>query len=85
MLASCLSVKRIIENAKKNPDEILKILKRGQAWNALTEEPVKDFLKEGLVDPVDITIWALKNAVSTAGMFLTTFSAIVNIPKKDIK
>jgi len=83
--ACSMPIKRIIENAKKNPDEILKILKRGQAWNALTEEPVKDFLKEGLVDPVDITIWALKNAVSTAGMFLTTFSAIVNIPKKDIK
>lgn len=83
VLSACSApIKRIIENAKKDPQDILKTLKKGQAWNSLSETPVEDFISEGLVDPVDITIWALKNAASTAGMFLTTFAAIVPVPKE---
>lgn len=82
--ACMMPIRRIIENARKTPEDVLATLKVGQAWNALTEKPVKDFLKEGIIDPVDIEIWALKNAVSTAGMFLTTFGAVIPIPKKPV-
>jgi chaperonin GroEL len=74
---------KIIENAKKDPKDIIPKLSKGQAWNSLTEKPVIDYVKEGLVDPVDIEIWALRNAVSTAGMFLTTAGALIPVPKKN--
>ena len=80
--ACCAPIHRIIENAKKEPNEILGKLKEGQAWNSLTEKPVVDYIKEGIIDPVDIEVWALKNAVSTATGYLTSFAAIVNIPPK---
>ena len=75
-------MRKIIENARREPNEILPILKAGQAWNSLTEKPVLDHMKEGIIDPVDIEIWALKNAVSTAGMYITTFASIVPVPPK---
>ena len=85
-------IKRIIENAGKSPEDkglwifkkkgILKTLKKGQAWNSLTEKPVLDFLAEGIIDPVDIEIWALKNAVSTASGYITTFGALIPIISK---
>ena len=94
VLSACSApMRKIIENARREPDDkrflwffkkkgILSTLKLGQAWNALTEKPVIDYLKEGIIDPVDIEIWALKNAVSTAGMFVTTFAGLIPIPPK---
>jgi len=83
VFAACQNpIRRIIENAKLDPDRILKSLDVGQAFNVLTEKPVKDFIKEGIVDPVDIEMWALRNAASIAGMYLTTYSAIVPIVEK---
>lgn len=86
VLSACSApICRIIENARREPSTVLETLKTGQAWNSLSEKPVFDYIKEGIMDPVDIEIWALKNAVSTAGMFITTFCGIVNIPpKKDL-
>lgn len=83
VLAACSApMRKIIENAKKDPEKVLEQLPHGTAWNSLTEKPVIDFLKEGILDPVDIEIWALRNAVSTATGFLTSFAALVNVPPK---
>jgi chaperonin GroEL len=89
-------IRRIIENAGKSPSSkgywifktrgVLDTLKKGQAWNSMTEKPVLDFLTEGIIDPVDIEIWALKNAVSTASGYITTFGALIPIiPKKEVQ
>ena len=75
-------IRRIIENANEDPSKILQKLEDGQAWNSLTEQPVEDYIKEGIIDPVDIEIWALKNAVSTATGYLTSFATLVPIPPK---
>ena len=85
VLSACAApMRKIIENARREPDEILPTLKAGQAWNSLTEKPVIDHIKEGIIDPVDIEIWALKNAVSTAGMYVTTFCSLVPVPPKPV-
>ena len=85
VLSACAApMRKIIENARREPNEILPTLKVGQAWNSLTEKPVLDHMKEGIIDPVDIEIWALKNAVSTAGMYITTFCGLVPVPPKPV-
>ena len=41
-----------------------------------------DMIKAGIVDPAKVTRSALQNAVSVAGMLLTTEAAVVDIPAK---
>ncbi len=43
----------------------------------------EDMVKAGIVDPAKVTRTALQNAVSIAGMFLTTEAVITEIPKKE--
>lgn len=43
----------------------------------------EDMVKAGIIDPAKVTRTALQNAVSIAGMFLTTEAVITEIPKKD--
>ena len=43
----------------------------------------EDMVKAGVIDPAKVTRTALQNAVSIAGMFLTTEAVITEIPKKD--
>lgn len=43
----------------------------------------KDLVKAGIIDPTKVERSALQNAISIAGMFLTTEALIVDIPKKD--
>jgi len=47
-----------------------------KGYNARTKECV-DLLKAGIIDPVKVTKSALENAVSIAGLLLTTGGAIV--------
>ena len=42
-----------------------------------------DLIKAGIIDPKKVTRSALENASSIAGVFLTTESAIVELPQKD--
>ena len=42
-----------------------------------------DMIKSGIVDPAKVTRSALQNAVSVAGMLLTTEAAVVDIPSKN--
>ncbi|MGL4561734.1 MAG: chaperonin GroEL [Brevinema sp.] len=59
--------------------------KEGEGFNALTNEWV-DMLKSGIVDPAKVTRTALQNAVSIAGLLLTTEVMITDLPdtKSDV-
>ena len=56
--------------------------KAGEGYNALTDEWV-DMLKSGIVDPAKVTRTALQNAISIAGMLLTTEVMITDLPSKN--
>jgi len=43
----------------------------------------EDMIKAGIVDPTKVTRSALQNAVSVAGMLLTTEAVVSDMPKKD--
>ena len=51
-------------------------------YNAATGK-YEDMIKAGVIDPAKVTRTALQNAVSIAGMFLTTEAVITEIPKKE--
>ncbi|MFA5062318.1 MAG: chaperonin GroEL [Patescibacteria group bacterium] len=51
-------------------------------YNASTGE-YEDLFKAGIIDPAKVTRTALQNAVSIAGMFLTTEAVITDLPKKE--
>lgn len=40
-------------------------------------------MKAGIIDPTKVARCALENAISIAGMFLTTEALIVDSPKKE--
>ena len=64
----------IAEEVKKNSGN--------HGYNAATGV-YEDMVKAGIVDPTKVTRTALQNAVSIAGMFLTTEAVITEIPKKE--
>lgn len=64
----------VAENVKKQKESI--------GYNASTGE-YEDLFKAGVIDPAKVTRTALQNAVSIAGMFLTTEAVITDIPKKE--
>jgi chaperonin GroEL len=52
----------------------------GQGWDA-SAETYGDLVAAGVIDPVKVTKAAVSNAVSIAGMVLTTESTVVDIPE----
>lgn len=54
----------------------------GTHVNVLTGKKITDHLKEGIVDPAKVVKAAISNAISVAGIFLTTEAAVVDIPNK---
>lgn len=66
----------ILENAGLNPDEILPNTNGITGYDVLAMEYV-DMVDKGIIDPVKVTRSALQNAVSVAGMVLTTDCLIV--------
>ena len=75
---------RIADNGGYKGDVIVKEvseLKEGFGFNVLKGEYV-DLLKEGIIDPLKVTITALTNASSVAVMILTTRSIIIEKPDK---
>lgn len=79
---------RIAENAGYNPEEIKENLlsapeteeNKNYGFNAATGKYV-DMVKAGIIDPAMVARVALENAVSVAGMILTTECVIVEDPK----
>ncbi len=50
---------------------------------AKAEDQIVDMFKAGIIDPKKVTRSALENAASVSAMFLTTETAIVDIPKDE--
>lgn len=70
-------IKQIITNVGENPEVILSHMKKGQGYNARTKKIVDSVMEEGIIDPAKVTKSALENAVSIAGLLLTTGGAVV--------
>ncbi len=49
----------------------------------VVEEEYTDMVKAGIIDPAKVTRSALENAVSIAGMILTTEALIADVPEKE--
>ena len=70
-------IRCIVDNAGGKPDVVLDKIMSGEeiGYNAHTDT-YEDLMVTGVVDPAKVTISALTNAVSIAGMLLTTSCAI---------
>lgn len=65
----------VVNEVRKNPDN-------NYGYDAARDE-YKDLVKAGIIDPTKVERSALQNAISIAGMFLTTEALIVDAPKKE--
>lgn len=54
----------------------------GYGFNAVTGK-YEDMVAAGIIDPTKVTRSALQNAVSAAGMLLTTEAVVTDLPKKE--
>lgn len=84
--ALCYPIKTIAENAGKEPsiivNEVLKSFDNNYWYDASKDEYV-DMITSGIIDPKKVERVALEEAISLAGMFLTTESWVVELPKKE--
>jgi len=72
-------LRQIVRNAGGDPSVVLNTVKEGKGnfgYNAAAEE-FGDLVKMGVIDPTKVTRLALQNAVSVAGLLLTTEAAVV--------
>jgi chaperonin GroEL len=66
-------------NAGTSPDLIIAEVLKAQAgfgWN-FRENVLTNLVEDGIVDPVKVTLSALKNAASCAGTLITTNFGII--------
>ena len=78
-------VRQIAENAGAEGSVVIEKVRNsavGVGYNALTGEYV-DMIKSGIVDPTKVTRSALQNAASVSSTFLTTESAVAELPEKN--
>ncbi len=79
-------VRQIADNAGKEGtvvvNEVMKSTDPHYGYDASLDE-YKDLVKAGIIDPTKVERCALENAISIAGMFLTTEALIVDSPKKE--
>ena len=77
--------RQIANNAGVRGEVIVEKVKESADYNfgydAMTGQYV-DMMKEGIVDPAKVARSALQNAVSVAGLLLTTETLIVDLPEK---
>jgi len=76
--------RRIAINAGKDGSVIVqevKSLKKGQGYDAALDD-FGNMEKKGIIDPLKVTRAALENAISIAGMVLTTNCLVTDIPEK---
>ena len=79
-----IPLKQIADNAGVKGEVIVEAVKKlptNEGYDAMNDKYV-DMIKAGIVDPAKVTRSALQNAVSVAGMLLTTEAAVVEIPEK---
>jgi chaperonin GroEL len=79
-------VRQIADNAGKEGAVVVNAVEQNAdphyGYDAATDE-YKDLVKAGIIDPKKVERSALENAISIAGMFLTTEALIVDAPKKE--
>ena len=76
--------RRIAINAGKDGSVIVqevKRLKKGEGYDALRDQ-FGNMEKKGIIDPLKVTRAALENAVSIAGLVLTTNCLVADLPEK---
>ncbi len=79
-----IPLKQIADNAGVKGEVVVETVKKlptNEGFDAMTNKYV-DMIKSGIVDPAKVTRSALQNAVSVAGMLLTTEAAVVEVPEK---
>ena len=79
-------VRQIANNAGFKGDRVVEKVKESEDFNYgfdAKEGTFKNLFEAGIIDPVKVLRVALQNAVSTAAMFLTTESVIVDAPKAE--
>jgi chaperonin GroEL len=72
-------LRQIVRNGGGDPSVVLHAVRAGKGnfgYNAATEE-YGDMMQMGVIDPTKVTRLALQNAVSVAGLLLTTEAAVV--------
>jgi chaperonin GroEL len=77
-------LRRIAVNAGQDGSVVVqevRSLPTGQGYDALRGE-FGDMIKKGIIDPAKVTRSALENAVSIAGMVLTTNCLVTDLPEK---
>jgi chaperonin GroEL len=77
-------LRRIAINAGQDGSVIVqevKTLPQGQGYDAARDE-FGDMLSRGIIDPLKVTRSALENAVSIAGMVLTTNCLVTELPER---
>jgi chaperonin GroEL len=75
----------IVENAGFEGSVIINEIKKNAGaygFNAATGV-YEDMIAAGIIDPTKVTRSALENAVSVAGMILTTEAIVTDLPKKE--
>ena len=79
-------LRKIAENAGKEGavivDNVARNTDTAYGYDAANDAYV-DMLQSGIIDPTKVERLALLNAISVAGMFLTTESVIVDVPKPE--
>ncbi len=79
-------VRQIANNAGFKGDWVVEKVKESNDFNYgfdAKEGTFKNLFEAGIIDPAKVLRVALQNAVSTAAMFLTTESVIVDAPKAE--
>jgi 60 kDa chaperonin len=79
-------VRQIANNAGFKGDRVVEKVKESEDFNYgfdAKEGAFKNLFEAGIIDPAKVLRVALQNAVSTAAMFLTTESVIVDAPKAE--
>jgi chaperonin GroEL len=77
-------LRQIVRNAGGEPAVVLNRVAAGTGnfgYNAATEE-YGDMVEMGVIDPTKVTRLALQNAVSVAGLLLTTEAAVAALADK---
>ena len=78
-------LRQIAENAGVDGAVVTEEVKKNSGnygYNAATGK-YEDMVKAGIIDPAKVARFALQNAASIAGMFLTTEAVVTDIPKKE--
>lgn len=77
-------LRRIAINAGKDGSVIVqqvKGLKVGEGYDA-AQDNFGNMMQKGIIDPLKVTRAALENAISIAGMVLTTNCLVTDLPEK---